>query len=354
MAIGIDDLDFEQDDDYTTLQNNPDPEPEPIDDVIDDSTSQQEPEESTLDDRGVLAEFLQANGIEDLSKIMFEDEDGQEEEVAWDTLNDEAKLSILTQLSSKPENDLDDSELQLINTIRGSKMSPSEYIDFITQRGIQQYVQNSQQETPDYQIDQYNDDELFIADLISRMGRENITDDEVKNALEKAKENQELFTKQMTAIRNEYKQAEDENRQYEQYLAEQERQEQFNQYAAQVQNSINNLTEFGNFDLNMDQDDKEELYEFITGFDEAGNSILGKALNDPDILTKTAWFILYGDQMLDDVSEYVKQQVTSARKKGYAAGVEDAKAGKVKDVNKVVYKPKSKQNDGQLSIDDLD
>jgi len=52
------------------------------------------------------------------------------------------------------------------------------------------------------------------------MGRENITDDEVKNALEKAKENQELFTKQMTAIRNEYKQAEDENRQYEQYLAE--------------------------------------------------------------------------------------------------------------------------------------
>jgi hypothetical protein len=57
----------------------------------------------------------------------------------------------------------------------------------------------------------------------------------------------------------------------------------------------------------MDNDDKEELYDFITGFDEAGNSILGKAMNDPAILVKMAWFALHGEDMLDDISDYVKQ-----------------------------------------------
>ena len=47
------------------------------------------------------------------------------------------------------------------------------------------------------------------------MGRENITDDEAREALDRAKANEELFKKQADAIRNEYKKMEDENRQYE-------------------------------------------------------------------------------------------------------------------------------------------
>jgi hypothetical protein len=81
----------------------------------------------------------------------------------------------------------------------------------------------------------------------------------------------------------------------------------------------------------MDADDKEELYDFITGFDQAGTSILGKAMNDPAILVKMAWFALHGEDMLDDISDYVKQQVTSIRRNSYNQGVEDARTGKVKD-----------------------
>ena len=50
------------------------------------------------------------------------------------------------------------------------------------------------------------------------MGRENITDDEAREALDRAKSNETLFKKQASAIRNEYKTIEDENRQYELYL----------------------------------------------------------------------------------------------------------------------------------------
>ena len=107
----------------------------------------------------------------------------------------------------------------------------------------------------------------------------------------------------------------------------------------------------------MDQEDKEGLYDFIVGFDEAGNSILGKVMNDPSVLVKMAWFALHGEQMLDDISDYVKQQVTKVRKDSYNKGVEDARAGKVKDGSKkpvTAYKPRLNTKPNQISIDDLD
>lgn len=365
MEIGINDLDFDENEygqesvnDTTTQdmdqQNLTVPEPEQVQEP-DVTTNQDQIEE--LDDRGIISEFLKSRGIEDISKIKYEGEDGQEQDVDWDTLDSNEKLSILNQLNSEPDNDLDDSEVELINAIRSSRMSPSEYLNYITQRGVDQYAQSLQGATQDYEIDQYSDDDLFIADLITRMGRENITDDEAREALDRAKANEALFKKQVSAIRGEYKKIEDENRQYEVYLEDQKRQEQFNQFANSIKNQIIDFDEFQGFELNMDQDDKEELYDFITGFDDAGNSILGKAINDPQILVKMAWFALHGEQMMDDISDYIKQQVTNVRRDSYNKGVEDARAGKVKDSNKkptIAYKPKSNPKTGQLSIDDLE
>lgn len=365
MAIGINDLDFD-DDEYgfeptndTTTQDTdpiepPTPEPQPAPEQNGTTETDPKPE---LDDRSIISEFLKSRGIEDISKIKYEGEDGEEEEIDWDSLDSSEKLSILNQLNSGSENDLDDSELQLINTIRSSRMSPSEYLNYITQRGVYQYSQSLQGANQVYEIDQYSDEDLFITDLITRMGRENITDDEAREALDRAKANEALFKKQASAIRNEYKKIEDENRQYELYLEEQRRQEQYNQFAKSIQDQIVGFNEFQGFELNMDQEDKEELYDFIVGFDEAGNSILGKAINDPSVLVKMAWFALHGEQMLDDISDYVKQQVTKVRKDSYNKGVEDARAGKVKDGSKkpvTAYKPKPNNNPGQISIDDLD
>lgn len=365
MAIGINDLDFDDDEygfeptnDTTTQDTDPiePPTPEPQLAPEQNGTTETDPKPE-LDDRGIISEFLKSRGIEDISKIKYEGEDGEEEEIDWDSLDSSEKLSILNQLNSGSENDLDDSELQLINTIRSSRMSPSEYLNYITQRGVDQYSQSLQGANQVYEIDQYSDEDLFITDLITRMGRENITDDEAREALDRAKANEALFKKQASAIRNEYKKIEDENRQYELYLEEQRRQEQYNQFAKSIQDQIVGFNEFQGFELNMDQEDKEELYDFIVGFDEAGNSILGKAMNDPSVLVKMAWFALHGEQMLDDISDYVKQQVTKVRKDSYNKGVEDARAGKVKDGSKkpvTAYKPKPNNNPGQISIDDLD
>lgn len=361
MAIGINDLEFDDDEIYGNQEEN-DTTTQDMNsyDTLGYGTSSIQDEDSTLDqdldDRGILSEFLKSKGIEDISKIKYESDEG-EEEIDWDTLDSSEKLSILNQLEAKPEEDLDDSEIQLINAIRNSRMSPREYINYIAARGADQYARNLQGAEPVYEIDQYSDEDLFVTDLITRMGRNNITDDEIREALDRAKGNETLFKKQVSAIRNEYKKMEDDNRQYETYLAQQQRQEQYNQFASAIRDQIIDFNEFQGFDLNMDQDDKEELYDFIVGFDQAGNSIMGKAMNDPQILVKMAWFALHGEQMLDDISDYVKQQVREVRRNSYNKGVEDARAGKVQDESRksvAIHKPRPNQNKGQLSIDDLD
>lgn len=148
MAIGINDLDFDDDEyglesmnDTTTQDIDPyePPTPEPPSAPDPDGTTDPDPIPE-LDGRGIISEFLKSRGIEDISKIKYEGEDGEEEEIDWDTLDSSEKLSILNQLNSGPETDLDDSELQLINAIRSSRMSPSEYLNYITQRGVDQYA----------------------------------------------------------------------------------------------------------------------------------------------------------------------------------------------------------------------
>nr|WP_303661455.1 hypothetical protein [Bacteroides intestinalis] len=152
MAIGINDLDFDDDEyglesmnDITTQDIDPyePPTPEPPSAPDPDGTTDPDPIPE-LDDRGIISEFLKSRGIEDISKIKYEGEDGEEEEIDWNTLDSSEKLSILNQLNSGPETDLDDSELQLINAIRSSRMSPSEYLNYITQRGVDQYAQSLQ------------------------------------------------------------------------------------------------------------------------------------------------------------------------------------------------------------------
>lgn len=292
--------------------------------------------------------LLRSRGINDKSKIKFDSEDGTIEELDWDNLSNEDKLNIINSSIENPNNDLDESEIQLINTIRNSGMTPSEYIQHIEESGVERYVQNSQGDTYEYSVDQYSDDELFIADFISRMG--DVTDEEAQEVLERAKSNEALFSKQIQAIRNEYKAIEDENIRQAQIEQEQQAEDRFNEFAQSVEDQINAFTEFGGYDLNLDQQDMQDLYDFITGTDAAGNNYFAKALSDPKILVQTAWFALNGKQMIDDITDYFQKEITQVRQQSYNKGLEDAK---VKNKPNVVYKEKGKTFEEYNDLDDF-
>lgn len=302
----------------------------------------------------IISELLKSKGIVDRSKIKFENENGDIEEISWDNLDDSDKLNILTSNNPSNESDLDDVEIQLINTIRSSKMSPQEYMSYIQQQGIKNYLQNSQTDLPTYQVDDISDDELFIADLISRVGEDNITDEEVQAALDAAKANEMLFKKQIDAIRNEYKKLEDRNTQQNLEIQQQEKIQAFNKFAESIENEIRSFTDIHGYSLNMDESEMEELYDFITGFDDAGVSIFGKVLNDPKTLVSMAWFALNGEKAIQEISDYWSDQITQVRKNSYNQGIEDYKNGKIGKKSSVTIRTENNNKNNSDFYTDLD
>lgn len=293
-----------------------------------------------------ISDLLRSRGIEDYNKIKFENDEGEIEEVSWDQLDNESKLNIINSSEEAPV--LNEQEAQLLNAIRSSNLSPAEYIQYLQQTSVNNYIQNSQNQNQMYSVDQYSDEELYVMDLLTKS--DNITEEEALEALDKAKSNTELFKKQMGAVRNDYKEAEQNHIRQMQFEQQQQAQEQFNQFAGQLGNYINNFNEFSGYDLNLDNDDKQNIFDFLTGTDNAGQNWFAKALQDPESVTQMAWFLLYGDQMIEDIDTYYKKEIAKVRKESYNKGKKDAD----KKETTVAYKPKNKvvQLDDDIDLDD--
>ena len=341
MAIGINDLD---DDDFgmgfqptvqePTIEEPPVQEPTP-------SPNQEQ------DD--FVSDFLRTRGIDDISKIKFEDENGNIEEKSWDSLSKEEKFNILNtplEITKEDNTELSDEEIQLLTQIRQSNMTPTQYLE--------QFKGEQTSTEPQYKIDDLSDDELFLLDLESRVGE--LTDEVAAQALSNAKQNEDLFKKQVDGIRKEYKEREDYQLQQEQAELEQQQQEAYNQFQDSVIGSISNFNSIGNLDLNFDDSDREELAQFMLSRDEAGNNYLWQALQDPDTLVKAAWFILNGDEALNNISDYFINQIKLVSENQYKKGFEEGKNGKQPSRPQVVINNKVQQDQHPVynSIDDLD
>ena len=276
MAIGINDYDL-YDDDPIIDEGGQGTENEPI---------QNQPPVTNQQEDNFVEDFLKSKGIDDSSKIMFEGDNGELIERSWDSLSNEEKFNILNTdtNSASEQNQLSEEELNFINELRANNLTPSQYLSQFTQ-------QNSQE--PQYQVDDLSDDEIFLLDLESRVGE--LTDEQAAQALANSKQDEDLFKKQVIGIRNEYKERENYQIQQQQAELEEQQQEAYNQFQDSVINSISNFNSIGNLDLNFDDSDKNELAEFMLSRDESGNNYLWQALQDPDTLTKAAWFILNGD-----------------------------------------------------------
>lgn len=345
MEIGINDIDYgEYYEDYDETQDTGNF--EETEEVVDNDLNSEQSNDFT--DSDVISELLRSKGIEDRTRIKFENEDGDTEEYNWDDLTNDEKLNIINSQESV-EDGFDNDELQLINAIRRSQMTPAEYLNYVQRVGINSYLQNAQQ--PTYKVDEFSDDELYVFDLLQKIGEDNITKEEAIEELNRAKSNEELFGKKIGAIREEYKKLENNRIYQEQANMQAIAQENYNKFAGQIANQINNFKGFSGLTLELDQEDKEELFDFITGMDDAGTSILGKAFNNPEILVSAAWFALNGQKIFNDINDYFSNEI----KKSYRKGVEDAKSGKVRNGNKsqVVTKPRNINNQPQSSIDDL-
>lgn len=284
--------------------------------------STEEGESSNEDSQDLTEDLLAMRGIKDADKIKFEDESGAVVERSWNDLSKQEQLNILAGNVEEPIDDsqqLDDDELNLINTIRNSGMN------------VQQYMNNIQpvQAPQAYNQNELSDDELYALNILQTVGSDNITDEELEKALEDAKENEDLYQRTVQGLRQQYQQLQQDEQQRlvnEQYAKQQE---QYNAFANRVTQEIQNFNNFAGQEIELDNNEKEQLASFMLNINnKTGLSPLGETLQNPQYLTRAAFWLLNENKIMAELNK----QVQDAYKRGFSAG---------KGTSTLVQKPKT-------------
>ena len=309
-----------------------------FDNVFDDEFNdlgENTPSQQQEDTSDLTTEVLKIIGINDPQKIKFVDDTGAIVERSWDSLDREEQLNILVQKEQEPEQGaLDDSEAELIKTIRESGM------------GVQEYLNSLQPEPPakEYQVESLTDEDLYALDLIEKIGSDNITDEEIVQAVEQAKQNEDLFKKTVEGLRKEYIRLQEDKEAQLAYQQEAKREEEYQKFATSIQNEIKGLSSFAGKDLELSDDDIEDLSAFILDLDESGMSAFGKAMNDPALFTRAAFWILNEDKIVEELTKQIQASYT----RGYEMAKKDLQG------SKLVFSPTSKKTTTDDFIDDDD
>jgi hypothetical protein len=284
-TLDLDDLDDVQDPDIDSPEFE-----EP------DLTQDPEPVEQD-DDFDLTEELLALQGISDKNKIKFEDESGAVVEKSWDALSNNEKLMILSH-QEDPDTSLDAAEIELINQIRESGMTPDQYI---------QSLQTVEPPVPTYEVDNMSDDELFCIDLLDKVGSENITDEELQQALDSAKANPNLFSRQVASLRVYYKGLEDERLQQIELDKQEAAEQEFVQFSNNIIESIRNFNALEDTPVELSLEEMDDLANYILTRDGSGYSEFGRLLNDPVQFTKAAFWMLKGPEILNEMQKQIKE-----------------------------------------------
>ena len=281
----------------------------------DDTPDPSEDENNKSHDSGdFLHNFLKEKGIEDPSKLQWEDENGEITDVDFDSLSDEDKLNVLNSLSD-PE--LSQHEIDVVNYLRQNGVTFNQVIEYFSKKAVDDYITQNPDSVPTktYTIDDYTDEELYLADLKSKYP--DFTDEELTSKLNSAKSNEELFKKEVSALRTEYKKEEDA-----QIEAQKQQEEQaYNDLVDNLQNILGNFNEVAldstdpeSDVLEIEDSDKEQVLAYLLNQDTDGKSQLVKDLENPATLIELAWLRTQGRSLIDNSTRYWKDLLKQERK----------------------------------------
>lgn len=266
--------------------------------------SNDEPNKDVDLNEDIITSYLKSNGIDDPKKIQFENENGDIEEVDFNSLSKEEQLTMLHELGNSGYSDY---EKEVINYLRRNNTDLQGVINYFQNKAIEEYLAQNPQSAPqkNYTIDDYSDEELYIADLASKFP--NFTEEELNERLDSAKTNEELFKKEVDSLRAFYKAEEDRQ-------AEEAKQREQQQYEA-LQNTL--LESIGRFNevvldtddphsdsLEIEDSDKQIMLDYLLTPDKDGQSQFDKDLSDPQALIELAWLRTHGRDTITGISQY--------------------------------------------------
>jgi len=262
----------------------------------------------------VIYQFLQQKGISDPSKIKFENENGELEDFDFNSLSSEDQLNILSEITDPG---LSDHEVEVIQYLRTNKVSFDQVVDYFAQQKLEAYLN----ENPDkvhqkhYSIDEYSNDELYLADMKSKYP--SFSDEELLSKLESAKANEELFNKEVELLRTQYKEAEEEQAKLEQQRADQA----YEDLKNNLVNAANNFKEFPLDYMDKESDafeiedsDRAIAVDYLLKQDSEGKSQFVRDLEDPTALIELAWYKTQGRDVIANITRYWKDILKAERK----------------------------------------
>lgn len=250
-----------------------------------------------------LTQLLKSRGV-DRERVRIENEEGEIEEWKFDDLDDETKFGILNQSNDM----LSDDEINTVNYLRQNRMNLQDLIEYQRQQAVKEYLE--QNSTPQYAVDQVSDDDLFRFELQDQMP--DLTDEEIEDQLNRAKENESFFQKKVAALRKEYKELEDKQLKANEEQAAAEKEAQFNQLAQSLVSVARDTEEMNG--MLLDDEDKEDVLSFLLDRDANGQSEFYKLFSDPKALFKMAWYIRHGDKAHEAYTQYFTNEIAKARR----------------------------------------
>ena len=263
----------------------------------------------------VLTSYLKSYGIKDPTKIAFENEEGEVEEKDWNSLSKEEQLTMLQELSTSDYNDY---ERSVIDYLRKNNTDLQGVIDYFSKKAVEDYLSENPDKVrqKEYTIDDYTDDELYISDM--KLKYPQFTDEELNERLESAKVNEELFKKEVDALRTYYKEQEDKQAQE----AEENAKAEYEALQNSLLNAASKFTEV-KFDIEDAEDpggfeiedsDRQRALAYLLAVDKDGQSQFDKDLSDPKALFELAYLRTSARDLLNGTSRYYKKVIAETRK----------------------------------------
>ena len=333
---------------------NSHPVEEPTDPGLADTDPLLDPNQNSSTQESIVEALLSKRNINPDS-VKFENENGEIVETKFSDLPLEDQMEILDSSEPSPEDTLSDDEIELINEVRNGSLTANEYRQYLKQQGIQEYLQSIGEEPQtNTSIDKLSDDELFIADLKSRVP--DMSDEDALAKLEAEKTNPDLFKKEITGIRDIYTRREQEEIALRDQAEAQKLEADQKAFVDTIIDTIdtNASIDLGDNAIELSDMEKDNIASFILDTDAAGNRHIAKAFNDPKTLVGMSWYALYGQDAFNQLSSYYKQKITEAARSNYSKGYTEGKSG-VKPTTVIKQNNNNNNNNRRYSsINDVD
>lgn len=306
-----------------------------------DKDSDNDSDQNESDD--FVTSYLKQYGVSDPSKLQFEGENGEIVERDFNSLSNEEKLNVFRDLADPGYSDY---EKQVIDFLRNNNTTLDNVIAYYQQKAIEDYLNENPDKVPQrvYSIDDYTDDELYLADLKNKYPE--FTDEELTSKLDSAKLNEELFTKEVDAIRTSLKQREDDEIKQQEELEAQS----FQELQNNLQNAMADFTEImldpednsqDALSLQIEDADRDVMMRYLLERDKDGKSQLVRDLEDPQALIELAYYRTRERDNLTGLTRYWKKVLADERKEKASLQKELDKYKNKENNSSVVTQPKS-------------